>query len=164
MLKISVRPLAIRNSSMPNCTPFKIEMMTSSSTGYQALRAWAFHLADGRQNGVCGIDLGDYAPAPSGLFLIERLVCCKFAERLDVHGLKELVIGGPHEPLTAVEHGHLHVLKLQGDLARIGRFRLLDRGDKHAHLIDDARIQQSDVVFRAQRLLDLLGWRIRDVG
>jgi hypothetical protein len=28
-----VSPLAIRNSSMPYCTPFRVEMMTSSSTG-----------------------------------------------------------------------------------------------------------------------------------
>src|SRR5215472_5235982 len=121
MLKISVRPLAIRNSSMPNCTPFKIEMMTSSSTGYQALRAWAFHLADGRQNGVCGIDLGDHAPAPSGLFLIERLVCGEIAKGFDVHGLKELVVLGPHESIAAVEHVEFHAFKRYRDLAGLDR-------------------------------------------
>jgi hypothetical protein len=32
MLKITVRPLAIRNRSIPNRTPFSVEITTSSST------------------------------------------------------------------------------------------------------------------------------------
>jgi hypothetical protein len=32
MLKMSVSPLAIRNSNMPNSTPFKVEIRISSST------------------------------------------------------------------------------------------------------------------------------------
>src|SRR6266404_896724 len=36
MLKMSVRPLAIRNSSMPNSTPLRVEIRMSSSTGFSA--------------------------------------------------------------------------------------------------------------------------------
>ena len=32
MLKMTVRPLAIKNSSIPNRTPFSVEMTISSST------------------------------------------------------------------------------------------------------------------------------------
>src|ERR1700682_215312 len=35
MLKITVRPLAIKNSSMPNSTPLSVEMTISSSTAHR---------------------------------------------------------------------------------------------------------------------------------
>src|SRR5215831_8761153 len=207
MLKISVRPLAIRNSSMPNSTPFKVEMITSSNTGHpligpsamalslipvgvipgrrsrrgihtpgnghESLAGWGPgmtetnvtpeilrvrppHLANGRQDGVWGIDFGDDVPAPSGLFLIERLVCSEITEGLDVHWLEELVIVGSHESVAADEHVCFHVFELRSDLAGLSRFRVRDGGGEHPHFVDGARIQHCDIIFRAQRLFELL--------
>src|SRR5580692_8738553 len=41
MLKMTVRPLAIRNSSMPNRTPLSVDMTISSSTSYPTVRLGA---------------------------------------------------------------------------------------------------------------------------
>ena len=38
MLKMSVSPLAIRNSNMPNSTPFKVEIRIRSGTSFSAAR------------------------------------------------------------------------------------------------------------------------------
>ena len=115
MLKISVRPLAIRNSSMPYCTPFRVEMMTSSST--VALQARALHLADGRQDRVPVSTLATTRQPHPVFSSSNGSLARAIAERRDVHGLEELVIVGAHESLAAVEHVELHALELRRDLA-----------------------------------------------
>src|SRR5436190_2372976 len=132
MLKITVRPLAIRNSSIPNRTPFSVDMTTSSSTTrtpremsrlrpgqrpgrsnsrarYQLVRA--IHLAGGGQHGLAGFDLGSELPAPAGLFLVERLLLGPLAERGDIHRLEELVIVLAHVALAAVIDLELHAFE-----------------------------------------------------
>src|SRR4051812_3531306 len=123
MLKITVRPLAIRNSSMPNRTPFSVDMTISSSTTHYSpdksrvhpnenrgervapdRSVRPFHLAGGRQHGLGGVDLADQLPAPAGFFLVERFLLGAIAERGDVHRLEELVVVLAHHALAAVEH------------------------------------------------------------
>src|ERR1700761_4641061 len=99
MLKITVRPLAIKNSSIPNRTPLSVDMTINSSTTHrfgiarrvrpdgvsgQTLDARErlvrpFHLAGGRKDGVGRIDLVDELPAPAGLLLVERFLFGAFA-------------------------------------------------------------------------------------
>src|SRR5574338_758446 len=137
MLKMSVSPLAIRNSSMPYSTPFRVETTMRSSTGPARLSsmaphgrgvgrtvaslslARALHLAGGRHNRVPGVDLAQHLPAPAGLLLVERLLRRQGAERADVHRLEELVIVLAHEALAAVEDLRLHAFELGRDLDRL---------------------------------------------
>src|SRR5882672_9556375 len=168
MLKMSVSPLAIRNSSMPNSTPLSVEIKMSSSTSFSAaLRvsasARAIHLAARRQHRVGGVQPGDDAPAPAGLLLVERLLVAALAERGDIHGLEELVIVLAHEPLAAVEDLELHAFELGRDLRRLERFRLVDGRREHAHLVGDARIEQPDVVLGTKRPLEFLRGLMRDI-
>src|SRR5262249_47807210 len=100
MLKMSVSPLAIRNSNMPNSTPFKVEIKISSSNSLSVARrrsvppppvgrtggragatsARAIHLATGRQHCIGSVEARDDAPAPPGLLLVERLLVAALAE------------------------------------------------------------------------------------
>src|SRR4029079_5188042 len=156
MLKMTVRPLAIRNSSIPNRTPFSVEMTTSSSTTCtprqmiclhpgksrgEAISRWrplvrAVHLAGGGQYGLVGLDLGGELPAPARLFLVERLLLGALAERGDVHRLEELVVVLAHVALAAVEDFELHAFKGRRHLDRIERLGLFGRGREHPHLVD----------------------------
>src|SRR6478609_2623103 len=98
MLKMTVRPLAIKNSSMPNRTPLRVDMTISSSTTHRlGIRATsAPKVVRGgrltRANGQFGLDLGRHLPAPAGLLLVERLLLGAFAERGDIHRLEKLVV------------------------------------------------------------------------
>src|ERR1700724_2375951 len=109
MLKMTVRPLAIKNSNMPNSTPLSVEMTISSSTtrtagikpprnisgrlSYARERSVRpLHLAGGRKYGRGRIDLGNQLPAPAGLFLVERFLLGSVAERGNIDRLEELVI------------------------------------------------------------------------
>src|SRR4051812_22393568 len=209
MLKITVSPLAIRNSSMPNSTPLSVEMTISSSTAHlhreltllplpacgersmhierctagegdypRAWRAWRLpsprpsprkrgegkrlrpvHLAGGRQRGLWRVDPGDQLPAPAGLLLVEGLLLGALAERSNIHGLEELVIVLPHHAFAAVVHIELHALERLGDLDRLERLRLVGSGSEHPHLVDGARIEQAEIVFRPERLFERIGGR-----
>src|SRR5258708_18654572 len=91
--------------------------MTESNVTVEPLRVRPPHLANGRQDGVCGIDFSDHVPTPSGLFLVKRLVCSEITEGLDVHWLEELVIVGSHESTAAAEDVYFHAFELPRDLA-----------------------------------------------
>jgi hypothetical protein len=59
MLKMTVRPLAIRNSSIPNRTPLRVEIMISSSTRHHprvktGLRPGERRRSEGTLNGDAG--------------------------------------------------------------------------------------------------------------
>ena len=93
-------------------------------------------------------DLRGQLPAPTGLLLVEWLLFGTFAERSDVHRLEELVIVLAHGAFAAVVDVKLHALERRGDFDRIERFGLFGCGRKHPHLIDGARIEQAEIVFR----------------
>src|SRR5436305_868468 len=75
MLKMTVRPLAIRNSSMPNSTPFSVEMTISSSTalpavGGEDILSTAFETIPVVRTGCCPIPspfAGEVGPGASGV-------------------------------------------------------------------------------------------------
>src|ERR1700745_3382940 len=109
MLKMTVTPLAIKNTSIPHSTPLIAEETISSSTnspdhvlsmsplpacGEREIAVQVllrpFHLAGGRKHRLVGLDLGHHLPAPAGLFLVEHLLLGAIAERGDVHRLEEL--------------------------------------------------------------------------
>src|ERR1700736_3361771 len=175
MLKMTVRPLAIKNSSMPNNTPLSVEMTISSSTthrlesrirvrpefvrGGRVKRERSvrpFHLAGGRKHGRGSVDLRNELPAPAGLFLVERFLFGAFAKRGNIDRLEELVIVLPHVALAAVEHLELHAFERKRDLDRIDRLGLVGRGRQHPHLVDGAGVEQAEVVFGADRLFEIL--------
>src|SRR5947199_10545712 len=123
MLKMTVSPLAIRNSNIPNRTPLSVDMTISSSTTHRQdyethpprdcsgrmsprtpTSVRAFHLAGGRKHGRGCIDLGHQLPAPAGLLLVERFLFGALAERRNIDRLEELVIVFAHVTLAAVEH------------------------------------------------------------
>src|SRR6266446_6056724 len=161
MLKMTVSPLAIKNSSMPKRTPLSVDMTISSSMT-QRLRsesglrpgkypgrmkralegsAGPFHLAGGRQDRFWSVNFPDAFPAPTGLFLLERFVILELAERRDVHRLEELVIVLPHEAFSAVIYVEFHALERGCDLYRIERLCLLRCKGEHPHLVHGARIK-----------------------
>src|SRR5215469_1578668 len=78
---------------------------TKMGAGHFALRGSRSvgpdHLAGSRQDGLCSLDGFDHLPAPTGIFLIERLAVSQFAERRYVHRLEELMIVLPHVALAA---------------------------------------------------------------
>src|SRR5215831_19588195 len=76
------------------------------------------HLASGRQDGLRSFDGLDHLPAPTGIFLVERLAVGQFAEARYVHRLKELVIVLPHVALAAAEDFKFHAFESQRDLQR----------------------------------------------
>src|SRR4051794_6941988 len=105
MLKMTVRPLAIRNSSMPNRTPLSVDMTINSSTTHHPRNESCVHpdqvhpdpvgrgervalhrsvrpvhLAGGRQDGLRRVDLCNQFPAPAGFFLVKRFLLGALAE------------------------------------------------------------------------------------
>src|SRR5262249_11970611 len=122
------------------------------------------HLACGGQDRVLGVELGDGAPAPAGLLLVEGLLWTPLAERDDVHGLEKLVIVLAHEAFAAGEDIEFHALERETDLDGVGGFRLVDGGRQHAHLIEGPRIDDRDTVLVAKGLLGRLRGRVIDVG
>src|SRR5262245_48299690 len=184
MLKMTVRPLAIRNSSIPYSTPLSVDMTISSSTTHHRWKVGAAcsprqcgskrqiardqsvfsknqyrsvclkrrtisrpcHLAGGRQDSLRSLDRSDHLPAPTGIFLVERLALGQFAERLDVHRLEKLVIILPHVALPAVIDFKFHAFERQRDLQRFKRLGLVRRRCKHPHFVD-WWIEHSEAVF-----------------
>jgi hypothetical protein len=78
----------------------------------------ACHLASGRQEGLRSLDRCDHLPAPTGIFLVERLAIGQFAERRYVHRLEELMIVLPHVAVAAAEDFKFHAFESQRDLHR----------------------------------------------
>src|SRR3977135_2166647 len=109
MLKMTVRPLDIKTSNIPNRTPLSVDMTVNSSTthrltfedafrpeGFSGRTVYArersvrpFHLAGGRKCGCGSIDLRNKLPAPAGLFLVERFLFGALAERGNIDRLEE---------------------------------------------------------------------------
>ena len=131
-----VSPLAIRNSSMPNSTPFSVEMTMSSSTsslrGADRRRIRQEQTAPARaiRGGANAVLVRPHPScrswaAWSAAVSILATSCQPqpvfsssngsfvgpLAERGDVHRLEELVVVLAHDALAAVEHLELHVLE-----------------------------------------------------
>src|ERR1700753_3762205 len=89
----------------------------------KACRSGPLHLAGGRQHRLRGVDLGHQVPAPTGTFLVERLLLLvgQGAERGDVDRLEELVVVLAHEGIAAVVGIDLHVLEGCRHFHRIDR-------------------------------------------
>src|SRR5258708_18264991 len=148
MLKMTVSPLAIRNSSMPNNTPLSVDMTISSSTTHRQdqemrppqdfsgrtihrERSGPFHLAGGRKLGLRRIDLRNELPAPAGLLLVERFLFGALAERGNIDRLEELVIVLAHIALGAVEHLEIHTFERLRHLHPGRRLGLAAAGGPH---------------------------------
>src|ERR1700730_19172986 len=123
MLKMTVRPLAIRNSNMPNRTPLSVDMTISSSktlrrdkethpppkvfrggrvTRERSVRP--FHLAGGRKHGRGRIDLRNELPAPPGLLLVERFLFGAITERGNIDRLEAMAMGPAHGAFGTLGH------------------------------------------------------------
>src|SRR5262249_28037513 len=130
MLKMRVKPLAIRNNSIPNRMPLRVEMIMSSSTirpremsnptpaiagvGRLAWRpwlVWPFHLAGGWEYGLIRVYLRGHPPTPSSLLFVEDLLFGAVTKRGNVHRLEELVIVLAHEAFAAVKDIELHTFE-----------------------------------------------------
>src|SRR5579863_8680734 len=173
MLKITVSPLDSRNNSIPNSTPFSVEMMMSSSTApppiyppmeprrplegttahLDALRPR--HLASGGHHGMGRVDPGDEMPAPAGAFLVIRVALTELAKRGDIDRLQELMVVLAHDAAAAIEHIELHVFKRGCDLDRFDRVGFFGSRLEHAHLVDRARIPERHVGLGAEGLLEI---------
>src|SRR5438046_1493086 len=136
MLKMTVSPLAIKNSSMPNRTPLSVDMTISSSTTHhlinnkgasapKVLRGGGvnahersvrpFHLAGSWKHGLVDLDLGRRFPAPTGFLLVERFLVGALPERGDIHRLEKLVVVLAHGALAAVVDVELHAFERRRD-------------------------------------------------
>src|SRR6185437_12916947 len=115
------------------------------------------HFAGGRQNGLRGVDLGYQMPAPTRVFLVERVLrlVAHAAERGDIDRLEELVVVRTHKAFTAVENVELHALQRCGDLYRVERLGLLGGSLEHPHLVDRARIPERHILLGAEVFLEV---------
>src|SRR3954464_5189975 len=141
MLKMMVRPLAIKNSNMPNRTPLRVDMTISSSKAHRlrvrdapAPKACSgrtsdarersvrpFHFAGSWKHGLVGLDLGCCFPAPAGLLLVERFLVGALPERGDIHRLEKLVVVLAHGAFAAVVDVELHAFERCRDFYRLDR-------------------------------------------
>ena len=165
MLKMTVSPLAIRNSSIPYSTPLRVDMTISSSTAHRlgnkrrvrpggsGRTAYASNGYFGRSilqvvgSMVCAVSILAMSFQPQPVFSSSNgSFSVRFAERGYVHRLEELVIVLAHVALAAVEDFKLHAFERERDLDRIDRLGLVGGCRQHAHLVDGARVEQAEVV------------------